>query len=204
MPDPDFPRGDALKEHNLIVTLEDEEQARRVVDSLSSAGLSADITLNSHEDQRAALRGDMRDELDATVIGPGNVGPFTKGMSKGVVKWTTICGIVGIAAGILLALLVWRSGLGVAVMAAIGGTAGATLGFSTGGFLGPRAEQEGRPDSQARPTVGVHADTMDEIRKAQQVLEGQRVIRLDHVDATGRPIGTAAKDSRPLRGETPT
>lgn len=205
MPDPDSPTPqDSLKQHNLEVTAPDQGEARKTVDSLQESGVDAEITVDAEEDKRAALRADMRDEIEASVMGPGNVGPQTKGQTKGIVKWVTIFTAVGAGLLFVVGLLVWPSPTGLLASAAIGAAAGATFGYVMGGFLGPRKHSEGHPDAESRPVVGVHADTPEEIEKAEGVLGDRDVSRADRVDAAGRPAGPPSKDTRPVRGDTPT
>ena len=204
MPDPHSTQEDSLKQHNLEVTVERPEQVAEVVQSLKDSGVAADVTVDKDEDQRAALRGDMRDEVEATFIGPGNVGPWTKAQSKGIVKWVVIGTAVGAIGMFLIGLLVWPSATGLVNSAAIGATAGATFGFVIGGFLGPRKYGEGHPDAETRSVVGIHADSAQEVEKADRLVRGGDVARVDRVDAAGRPVGPPSKDTRPLRGDTPT
>lgn len=204
MPDPDFARQDSLTEHNLEITLEDDEQAQAAVESLKDAGLDARVTLDAEEDKRASLRGDMRDELEATVMGPGSVGPQTKAQTKGIVKWVSICGVTGAIALFLVGLVAWPSTTGLLSSGAIGLTGGAVFGFVIGGFLGPRKHNEGYTEAESRPVVGVHAHDPAALDEAEKLLQGVDVARSDRVNANGRPVDSPSKDTRPLRGETPT
>ena len=68
---------------NLEATFENERQARQAADAARRAGLR--VSVNTERDIRAAVRSEMRDEVESMVAGPGNVGPFTKSMTKGVV-----------------------------------------------------------------------------------------------------------------------
>ena len=204
MPDPDFPQADSLKEHNLEVTFENEVLAREAVDSLKKADLGAVVTVDAEEDQRSALRAEMRDELDASVMGPGPAGGLTKAQNKGVVKWVLIFAPAGALLLFLVGLLVWPSRTGLIATAAIGATAGATLGLVIGGFLGPREHDEGRPEAETGMVIGIHTGNASDIEKAMHVLREFAVVRIDRVDGSGRPLGPASKDTRPLRGETPT
>jgi hypothetical protein len=88
-----------------------------------------------------SLRQEQRDEVESTMVGAGNVGPFTKGMSRGVAVWVPIGTIVGALIGLALAPLVMEDG--VILMVIIGAVAGATFGFSVGGFVGSRRRGEG-------------------------------------------------------------
>ena len=204
MPDPDFPQADSLKKHNLEVTFENEALARQAVDSLKKADLGAVVTVDAEEDQRAVLRAEMRDELNASVMGPGPAGGLTKAQNKGVVKWVLIFSPVGALLLFVVGLWVWPSPTGLIATAAIGATGGATLGLVIGGFLGPREHDEGRPETESGKVVGIHSQDESDIEKAMGVLREFDMVRIDRVDGAGRPMGAASKDTRPLRGETPT
>jgi hypothetical protein len=204
LPDPDFPQADSLKDHNLEVTFENEALARQAVDSLKKADLGAVITVDAEEDQRAALRAEMRDELNASVMGPGPAGGLTKAQNKGVIKWVLILAPAGALLLFLVGLLAWPSPTGLIATAAIGATGGATLGFVIGGFLGPREHDEGRPEAESGKVVGIHSGNVKDIEKAMRVLREFDGLRIDRVDGAGRPTGPASKDTRPVRGETPT
>jgi hypothetical protein len=88
-----------------------------------------------------ALRQEQRDEVESTMVGAGNVGPFTKGMNRGMAVWVPISAIVGALLGLALAPLVMEDG--VILMMIIGAVAGATFGFVAGGFVGSRRRGEG-------------------------------------------------------------
>jgi hypothetical protein len=204
MPDPDTTGQDSLKQHNLEVTLTDPGQAQAAVDSLRKADLEIDITVDSEEDKRAAMRGDMRDELEATLMGPGNVGPQTKAQTRGILKWVAIAGGTGALVMFLIGLMVWRTPVGLLSTAAIGATAGSVFGYVIGGFLGPRKHVEGYTDAEEKPVIGVHSDDREAVQQAQQILADVDSDRVDRVGPTGRPLGPPSKDTRPVRGETPT
>jgi hypothetical protein len=204
LPDPDFTQADSLKEHNLEITFESEALARQAVDSLKKADLGEVVTVDAEEDQRAALRAEMRDELNASVMGPGPAGGLTKAQNKGAVKWVLILAPAGALLLFLVGLFVWPSPTGLIATAAIGAAGGATLGFVIGGFLGPRKHDEGRPETEFGKVVGIHSGNANDIEDAMRVLREFDVVRIDRVDGAGRPMGPASKDTRPLRGETPT
>jgi hypothetical protein len=204
LPDSDFPQADSLKEQNLEITFENEALACQAVDSLKKADLGAVVTIDAEEDQRAVLRAEMRDELNASMMGPGPAGALTKAQNKGVVKWVLIFAPAGALLLFIVGLLVWPSPTGLIATAAIGATGGATLGFVIGGFLGPREHDEGRPEAESGKVVGIHSRNAGDIEKAMRVLREFDVVRIDRVDGAGRPMGPASKDTRPLRGETPT
>ncbi|MDQ4095209.1 MAG: hypothetical protein M3174_03260 [Actinomycetota bacterium] len=205
MPDPDLAGPDKLRVHNLEITLENEEAAKRTIKLLEERDLDADVTLDLAEDTRSVLRAEMREEVEATVAGPGNVGPFTKAMMKGIVVWVTLAtlGAAGLMA--LLSLILWPEG--VVTMAVIGAVGGSTVGFVVGGFVWPRRKREGQDlAAETGTVVGVHADDAQAIDEAEAIVrKSDGVVRVDRVAATGRPITRPDDDAgRPLRGDVPT
>jgi hypothetical protein len=204
MPDPDFQQEDALKKHNLEVTVTEKGQTAEVVETVRETGLEVQITVDAEEDKRAVMRADMRDEVEASVMGPGSVGPQTKAMTKGIVKWVTICTLVGSLSPVLVGLLAWPSTTALITSAAVGAAAGATFGFIIGGFLGPREHNEGQTDAESNIVVGIHTDNPEDIEKAEHAVSELETTRTDRVSVTGRPVDEPSKDVRPLRGEPPT
>lgn len=89
-----------------------------------------------------ALRQEQRDEIESTIVGAGNVGPFTKGMTRGISVWVPVWTVIGALAGLVVGLMVGDGGWPI-VGAVAGGFAGATFGFSAGGFVGSRRRGEG-------------------------------------------------------------
>ena len=202
MPDNDFPGRDSLKERNLAITVDDEQQAEQIKKKLEDSGSNVEITLDSEEDRRAALRSEMADELGAVVAGPGNVGPQTKGQNKGSTKWGFIGLIVGGGLMFLVGLMAWPTSQGLMWTTIIGAVAGGTAGFTLGGSFGPRVHDESG-DVAKRPVIGVHGDA-SQIEAARAAIAGNKVNRVDQVNSAGTPIGGASKDTRPLKGDTPT
>lgn len=202
MPDNDFPGSDSLKERNLAITVEDAEQAQHIKNKLEATGTDVEITLDTEEDRRAALRGEMAAELGAVVAGPGNVGPQTKGQNKGSLKWGLIGLVTGAGLMFLVGLVSWSTTTGLTWTTIIGAVAGGTAGFTLGGSFGPRIHDE-TGNVASRPVVGVHGGA-SEIQAARAAIADVDVNRVDQVNAAGTPIGETSGDSRPLQGDTPT
>ncbi len=89
-----------------------------------------------------ALRQEQRDEVESTMVGAGNVGPFTKGMNRGMSAWIPASTIVGALLGLIVGALLGGGGWLLVAMV-VGAFAGATFGFSAGGFVGSRRRGEG-------------------------------------------------------------
>ena len=99
------------------------------------------MTRQASEKEVNALRQEQRDEVESTMVGAGNVGPFTKGMSQGMAIWIPISTVVGALIGLALAPLVLEDRS--VLMVIIGAVAGAVFGFTAGGFVGSRRRGEG-------------------------------------------------------------
>lgn len=194
-------------EFNLEATFLEGDRAREAVDRLRN-DLRARVTID-RADAGAALRAEMRDEVEATVAGAGNVGPFTKGMTRGLAIWIPVATAIGVVLGLVIGLTPWGAGLSLTVRllagAAIGLFAGATVGFVAGGFVRSRQEGEGGSLPAERGTVvGVHADNPDEIERAERIVTGLGAERVARVDRHGTPLGRGPRErTRPLRGDVP-
>lgn len=188
-----------------MATFEDADAARHGVEAARRAGF--DARAGTAVDRRGAVRGEMADELESTVAGPGNVGPFTKSMSKGLVRWVPLGTLLGGAAGVLLGLLPWPGGLDLVprliLGAVIGAFAGATAGFTAGGFVRPERRAEDRRPLQAETgaTVAIPVGTPEEAVRARRALEGTGPLRIDETDSEGFPTGASEEGrTRPVRG----
>ncbi|HEX2030547.1 MAG TPA: hypothetical protein VHL78_03985 [Actinomycetota bacterium] len=194
-------------EFNLEATFLERKRAEEAVDRLRR-DLRARVTID-RADTGAALRAEMRDEVEATVAGAGNVGPFTKGMTRGLAIWLPVGTVAGIVLGLLIGLTPWGAGAPLVfrliVGAVIGLFAGATVGFVAGGFVRSRQEGEGGSLPAERGTVvGVHADTADEIERAERIVGTLGAERVARVDRHGTPLGRGPRErTRPVRGDVP-
>lgn len=203
--------GERRHQHHVEATFSTEGAARAAADTLRSE-FDGEVTRGSALDERAVLRAEMRDEVEATVVGPGNVGPFTKGMTRGIALWVPVATLVGAVIGVLLALLPWASGMSlvwrILTGLVIGGVAGATAGFVIGGGFRPRQEDEGAELAGERgPIVGFHTDHLGTAERAERRLREVGAERVDRADAAGYPVASHGRDrnaTRPVRGDVPT
>ena len=189
-----------------MATYGGSREAGRALEAARRAGF--DARPGGPVDRRGAIRGEMADELESTVAGPGNVGPFTKSMSKGLVRWVPLGGVMGAAGGLLLGLLPWPGGLDLGLRlvlgAVIGAFAGATAGFTAGGFVRPERRREDRRPLQAEAgsTVAISVPSAAEAGRARRVLQGADPLRIDETDARGFPVGASDPErTRPVRGQ---
>ncbi len=195
------------REQHVEATFEDEAQAREAADrAAGEVGSDASVTIDEPQDRRAALRAEMRDEVESSVVGPGPIGPFTKSMTKGIVVAVPAGAAIGAVIGLLLGLIPWRLGLSLGLRlvlgAAIGLAAGATVGFVIGGFVKSRVDREGdQLDSERGVTVGVHTKRSTTADRAEAVMDDEGAQRVERMGRGGRPQGPSSEEKqRPVRG----
>jgi hypothetical protein len=190
--------------YSLQATFDDADAARRAAGEVRGAGLDVTVSVGTASDERAALDAEMRDEMESAVVGPGNVGPFTKSMTKGVALFVPIATVVGAVVGLLFGFVPWPDvglPLRFAIWGISGAVAGATAGFVIGGFTKPRLDREGeRLDSETGVVVGVHAGSPEPLDRARTILERHGAGRVSSV-GPGGPRGPSSEDeARPLGG----
>lgn len=190
----------------LRATYRSRSTAERAADRIRARGIEP--SLDSEEDERAVLRAEMRDEVESAVVGPGSVGPFTKSMTKGIVAGVPAAALIGAVLGGLLGLIPWGFGMTIAIRMglgiAIGGFAGAVVGFMLGGFVKSRMDREGEGqlEAEAGSIVSVVVRTSDEERQIRTLLESGNPIRID-ATAHGVPVGPSSEEkAKPVSGET--
>ncbi len=192
-----------VRGRNLKATFRSEAEARDAAAALKSAGIDASVTFDTDEDRRTVMRAEMRDELESAVVGPGNVGPYTKSMMKGMVKWIPIATVVGAVLGAAIGILVTSSTSGAIISAIVGALAGATVAFSISGGLKSGEDREGAElDAEGGVTVGVRSDDESEVRRAAEILRARQPQRLDEVTPDGTPLGPSSDEkTHPVRGD---
>jgi hypothetical protein len=203
--------GERAHQHNVEAAFSSEGDARAAAEMLRRE-FEGSVTRDSGLDERAALRAEMRDEVEAAVVGPGNIGPFTKGMTRGIALWVPVGAVIGAVLGVALAMLPWASGMStvwrVVAGLVIGGVAGATAGFVIGGGFRPRKEREGAElASEGSSIVGFHTDDLVTAERAERRLAEVGAKRVDRADEAGYPVAIdsrARDETRPVRGDVPT
>lgn len=190
----------------LRATYRTRAEAERAAEGIRRQGFEP--SLDESADERAVLRAEMRDEVESAVVGPGNVGPFTKSMTKGIVAGVPAAAVIGAILGGLIGLIPWGFGLSMpsrlALGIGIGGFAGAVVGFMLGGFLKSRQDREGEGqlDAEAGSIVSIRTTTADEARRARELLEAGDPLRIDET-AHGVPVGPSSEEkAKPVSGES--
>ncbi len=193
------------EERTVRATYRSPGQAKRAAESVRREGFRP--TIDGAEDERAVLRAEMRDEVESAVVGPGNVGPFTKTMTKGIIAGVPIAAFVGAIIGGLAGLIPWGFGqstlLRVILGIAIGGFGGAVVGFMLGGFVKSRMDREGEGllDAEAGSIVSVRTTSTVEAERVREFLETGDPIRIDET-AHGAPVGPSSEEkTKPVSGD---
>ena len=190
----------------LRATYRSRAQAERAATTIRRQGFEPFI--DEPADERAVLRAEMRDEVESTVVGAGNVGPFTKSMTKGIVAGVPVATLIGAILGGLVALIPWGFGMSTALRVVlgigIGGFAGTVVGFMLGGFVKSRMDREGEGllDAEAGSIVSIETTTPDEARRVRELLETGDPVRIDET-AHGVPVGPSSDEkAKPVSGES--
>lgn len=179
----------------------DARTARAAADA--AAGVSG-RPARTGKDEVASLKAEMREELDNSIVGAGNVGPFTKEMTKGLVVGI----FLGVIAGFVVTVPLGFVPLGsiglfprLLIAAAVGGFAGATMGFVTGGGFG--AKGPAQPLAAERgTTVSVPVASAEEATKVAEAMRGHDPIRIDLTTAEGEPVGVVTTEEEEMRRST--
>lgn len=177
------------------------EAARAAADAAAKAASTMNAPrVGNAEDGVASLKAEMREEMQHTTAGAGNVGPFTKEMTKGLSRGTVIGIFVGAVLALPLGFIEWMS-LGLVprllIAAAVGAAAGATVGFMAGGFTAkgpaiPMAAERGT-------TVTIDVRTPQEIEAVTEAMRRHDPIRIDLATLGGDAISTITTEEEELR-----
>lgn len=185
-----------MERRQVVAVYRDEQQARRVADALAQGGTAGEVRIGDRADEQQALLNEMQEEMEHTVAGAGNVGPFTKEMTKGAAVGTAVAAVFGSLAALPFGLLdfgptLWQRLL---IAAVVGGFAGATIGFVMGGGLAAVGPAE-RLGAERGVTVAVTVPMGDETERVARLLTEAGPIRVDVTDLDGRVVDTVHTDS---------
>ena len=194
----DEPRPVANAGPRLVAVYESEATARRAAAAAMQAGAAReDVRVADDLDAVVSLQGEMREEMEHTLVGPGNVGPFTKEMTKGMFIGIVAGGLIGLVVALPFAAIGfagWPLWLRLVVVAVCGVVAGSTVGWIVGGAFAARRPEE---SLAAERGVTVAAPATQSIERA---LVAAAPIRVDVVDANGQPVATPATEARETPG----
>lgn len=184
----------------IVAVFRDDGSARAAADAASRALSGAKPRIGAEGVDVASLKAEMREEMQHTVAGAGNAGPFTKEMTKGLSVGALGGSLVGLVVGIGLGFIPWGSiGLGprLIIGAIVGASAGATLGFVAGGGLA--AKGPAQPLAAERgTTVSIDVRTPEEIERVTEAMRGHDPIRIDLTTAEGDALSTLTTEEEEL------
>jgi len=193
----------------LVAVYDSEQAARSAAEAARRAGAPDDeVRVGGADDHVIALEAEMREETEHSFMGPGNIGPFTKEMTKAMIPAAVLGGFVGAVLALPFAAIdfggfaLWTRILTVVVCGAV---VGGTAGWVIGGGFGAR-----RPGERLAAERGVTV-TAPATRSIERALVAAAPIRLDLVEddqpartlATEEPrtSGTAREVGRHMRDE---
>lgn len=171
----------------LVAVYPTREVADAVVDRLVASGIDrSSVTLGDHDDEVAALYGEMHEETGQSWLGAPSA-LVTKEQAKGLGTVSPVTAGIGAVLGIVIGLvgfgtlMPWwgRLVLGAAIGALFGAVVGAVIGAGLGA-RGPAAASVAQGT-----TVSVHRADPD----VRRILATDDVIRIDLVAPDGSPIG---------------
>ncbi|MDQ1382785.1 MAG: hypothetical protein QOG65_164 [Actinomycetota bacterium] len=176
----------------LVAVYETRDAALAAAEAARNAGVPADdVRVDEELDRVASIQGEMRQEIEHTVLGPGNVGPFTKEMAQGMTLGAVVGAVIGVVVALPFAAFSfagWPLWLRLVLVAIVGGALGSTVGWIVGGGFGAR-----RPDAPlaAQRGVTVTAPALDAVQTA---LIAAAPIRIDLVADDGHALGVVTTD----------
>lgn len=193
---------------NIAATFSDEQAAKRASEMLQSKGVAANkVQILPKQQDRAVAYAEMRDEMEGVAASPGIGAAMSGSMAKGSIAGALIFTALGLVIGLVLGWLWGGSPSKLLIASLSGAVAGATFGFTAGGFLKPRlrpdakdkGEFEEEPvsdplgptgNSAAEYVVEVQTTDESEYRSAYAALEGMGPLRLDRFSPEGAVVAT--------------
>ncbi|HJP64702.1 MAG TPA: hypothetical protein VKA30_00190 [Actinomycetota bacterium] len=186
---------DPIYERDVVGVFRDRAGAERAVAALRQAGMgSATIRIDRERDEVTSLRGEMREEVDQMVTGPG-VGGVTKEAQRTLARTVPLFAAIGAVVLLPLAFLPidlhWAARLILAAL--VGAVAGSVYGFVVGGGLGMK-----RPTASLAAergvTVAVRAANPDEAERVVDEMKRLDPIRVDLTTLEGDPTAMATTE----------
>src|SRR3954453_14347768 len=171
----------------LLGVYRDEEAAQHLLERVTQLA-DEHGRVGDSGDYVDSLRGEMRQELEDTIVAPQAALVLTKEATKTMAFVLPVATAIGAVLGLILAF-VFGGSISVAGRVitglVVGAAGGATVGFIVGAAVGMKGPAE-QAAAQRGVTVRVWPDR-DDVR---QVMMDAAPIRLDVVDDAGQPIDT--------------
>jgi hypothetical protein len=166
----------------IIGVFRDEAAARAAADAAARA-TGSQPRVGGAGDDVASLEAEMREDVQHTFLGPGNVATIVGAVLALPLAFIPL-GSIGIGARLLIAAL-------------IGAAGGATVGFMVGGFAAkgpaiPLAAERGT-------TVIIDVRTPVEIERVTEAMRAHDPIRIDLATADGNPVSTSTTEEEEHR-----
>jgi hypothetical protein len=204
------------RDYNVVAAFQDPGRAESAARDLERRGVARRhlhlVRPQQPDPARVAeMRGEMQQEVDDSVAGPGVV--LTPEQAKGATGGTMAGTVVGLVLGIAIGAF-WAFGMESAIsemgrllIAAICfGIGGAVVGFVAGGALKPRMEGERHPGrmlderrlaGERDTLLEVHVTNEDEAHIVEEVLEHAGAERIDAMNTDGTPLPPQSEHPRP-------
>ncbi len=170
----------------LVAVFEDRRRADDAANEASQV-TSAPVRVGESDDYLRALRGEMREEMEHTILAPQAGFIATKESAKGLMVGVPVGAVIGALVALPLAAIPfggWPVILRLVLVAVIGGVGGATVGFIAG--MGTVIRPEDQPAAQRGVVVAVDDDS----DALEQILARHEPIRLDRIGTDEIPQST--------------
>jgi len=191
----------AQRRSGVIGVFPSEHAAEQAAAAARRAGADPHtIRIGGASDHVTSLQAEMQDELEKSLVGPGNVGPFTKEMTKAMVPGSVIGAIIGAVIALPFAAIefggaaLWAR---LVIVAVVGAAVGAVVGFQLGGMFGAK-----RPEEPLGAERGVTVAVDDAPPDVIGAMKALHPIRLDTIEEHGRVTGTVITEEQVQSGGT--
>ncbi|MFN2590969.1 MAG: hypothetical protein ABR518_09395 [Actinomycetota bacterium] len=193
-----------IHERDTVGVFHDRRDAEEAAEAAERAGVPPEqIRIDDPADEVTSLRGEMREEIDQTMVGPG-VGPITKEARRRLLKLVPLTALAGAILVLPAAFLPIDMSLTARLLiaAAVGVTAGATLGLVLGGGLGmwDRRGPGSKLAAERGTTVGIKTSGPRQAGDVVERIEGEDPIRVDLTTSERGPTGVAATEEETPEG----
>lgn len=171
----------------LVAVFPDRQSAERAVEDAVGAGARrSDIRIGEELDERAAMRGEMRQELESSFVSAQGAFAYPKEAWKGGALMTLLCAAACAVLLMLLAPFVLTDlslGLRLVILGGIGLVAGSTIGI----IVGPGFSAKGPNESMATER-GITVSLPLTDNGLGNVFRNAGAIRVDEVTTQGEPV----------------
>jgi hypothetical protein len=186
-------------QRRLVAVFRTEDEARAAAEDVRRmTGIApTTVEIESGDDELAAMRAEMSEEMQHTIAAPGPFGGVTKEMQRGIVPGTLLAAVVGAVVALPLALVPFAGldgGVRLLIAAGVGALAGALYGFFAGGAAKWETSVLDKDLAAERGvTLGVWTDE-HHAEAVAFVLANHGPIRVDQVTPEGHALRTVATE----------